>query len=77
MDGLKKRKRTKKKEREREMIPKVEGERKRTLPVGPFRLSIQPGRGSCSAAVTIDGRTMANGMSPHSLSRSCSANALV
>ena len=47
------------------------------LPVGPFKLSIQPGNGSFRAAVTIEGRTIAKGTSPHSFSKIFSANALV
>lgn len=45
--------------------------------VGPFMLSIQPGTGSFSAAKTMEGRTMASGICPFSLSKSCSARALV
>lgn len=46
-------------------------------PVGPFKLSIQPGKGSLRAAVTMDGRTIASGTVPHSFSKICSANFLV
>lgn len=46
-------------------------------PVGPLMLSIQPGMGSNRAAVTVDGLTMASGMSPCSSRSNCSAMALV
>lgn len=47
------------------------------LPVGPFKLSTQPGIGSFMAAVTMVGLTMASGIPPHSSSSKCSASALV
>merc|ERR1719414_661064 len=31
------------------------------MPVGPLKLSIQPGKGSCQDATTMDGLTMASG----------------
>jgi hypothetical protein len=54
-----------------------EKSRKYAEPVGPLMLSIQPGMGSKRAAVTVDGLTMASGMSPCSSRSNCSAMALV
>lgn len=43
------------------------------IPVGPLMLSTHPGMGSFTAPVTMDGRTITNGMSPCSSFNSCSA----
>jgi hypothetical protein len=61
------------------LLKKIElkGEKQNNSPVAPFMLSTQPGKGSLSAAVTIDGRTIANGTLPHLVSSSCSAKPLV
>lgn len=47
------------------------------LPVAPFRLSTQPGKGSCRAAVTIDGLTITSGIFPRNFSNNCSAKVFV
>lgn len=51
------------------------------LPLGPFKLSIQPGKGSVRAAVTIEGLTITRGSlcSPHShrFRSNCSPRALL
>ena len=47
------------------------------IPVGPLRLSIHPGIGSFSAAVTMEGRIIATGILPCSCWSNFSAKAFV